>query len=263
MKLIRTFAAALIGLAVAVFPSIGQAVPISLAGESAAFGNLLVRQPAAMAGPMCIAPRQCVPAISITFNNAPAPLSDGVLTVIAAGDIGHRANERTAAGFVATDFVTVFNPANDPLGTLYINTVPNCPGPPPNETMGFADFPTNTIVCGPNAHSVKTTNATDDAPGGSNGTDFFTDQLAQGDRGDSIPINQAELAILAAGGKIVLTLFPNPGATGFAGVGDIKYKSATLTYDVAAAAPEPSTLFLFGGGLAGLVGFAWSRQVRK
>lgn len=72
-----------------------------------------------MAGPKCIAPRQCVPEIVITFNNAPAPLSDGVLTVVAAGDIGHRQNERTAAGFVATDFVTVFNPANDPLGALY------------------------------------------------------------------------------------------------------------------------------------------------
>jgi len=58
--------------------------------------------------------------------------------------------------------------------------------------------------------------------------DFFTDQLAQANRGDSITLNQAELALLAQGGSIVLTFFPNPG-TGSGGVGDIKYKSATLT----------------------------------
>lgn len=252
MKLLRNLIVSLVGLAAA-SPGLAGAVPISLTGESAALGNLLVRQAAAMAGPKCIAPRQCVTEIVLTFNNAPPPLSDGVLTVVAAGDIGHRANERTAAGFVATDFVTVFNPANDPLGTLYINTLPNCPGPPPNETGGFADPPTNTVVCGPNAHSVKPTNATDDAPGGSNGTDFFTDALALAARGDSIPINQAELALLAAGGKIVLSLFPNPGAAGFAGVGDIKYKSATLTYD-AAVVPQPSTLLLLCAGLAALAG---------
>src|SRR5437867_4502133 len=108
MNLSRTFVASLICLAAAMFPSIAQAVPITLTGESAALGTLLVRQPA---GPKCIPPRQCVPEITLTFNNAPAPLSDGILTVVAAGDIGHRQNERTAAGFVATDFVTVFNPA--------------------------------------------------------------------------------------------------------------------------------------------------------
>lgn len=252
MNLFRNLVASVIGLAAAASPELAGALPISLTGESVALGNLLVRQPAAMAGPKCIAPRQCVPEIVLTFNNAPPPISDGVLTVVAAGDIGHRQNERTTPGFVATDFVTVFNPANDPLGTLYIDTVPNCPGPPPAETGGFADPPTNTIVCGPNDHSVKSTNATDDAPGGSNGTDFFTDQLAQAARGDSIPINQAELALLAAGGKITLSLFPNPGASGFAGVGDIKYKSAILTYETAAV-PQPFTLLLLSVGLAGLV----------
>lgn len=88
MKLLRLSFASFICVGAAVLPSIAQAVPITLTGESAALGNLLVRQPAAMAGPKCIAPRQCVPEIVITFNNAPAPLSDGVLTVVAAGDIG-------------------------------------------------------------------------------------------------------------------------------------------------------------------------------
>src|SRR5262245_17377249 len=189
MKVLPGIVASLISLAAAGLTESAWAIPVSLTGEGAAIGSLLVRQPAAMAGPKCIAPRQCVPEITITFNNAPAPISDGVLTVVAAGDIGHRQNERTAAGFVATDFVTVFNPTNDPIGMLYFTTVSNCPGPPPAETGGFADPPTNTVVCGPNSHSVKPTNATDDAPGGSNGTDFFTDQLAQAARGDSIPIN--------------------------------------------------------------------------
>ncbi|TMK79893.1 MAG: GAF domain-containing protein [Actinobacteria bacterium] len=87
-----------------------------------------------------------------------------MLTVVAAGDVGHRQGERDQAGFVVTDFVTVFNPNKDPIGTLYSSTIPNCPGA--GETGGFqAD---KTTVCGPNIHSVKPT-STDDAPGGSNG----------------------------------------------------------------------------------------------
>jgi hypothetical protein len=198
---------------------------------------------------------KCVPASVFTFNNAPAPLSDGILTVVAAGDVGHRQGERDQAGFVLTDFVTVFNPNKDPIGTLYSSTIPNCPGA--GETGGFqAD---GTTVCGPNIHSVKQT-GTDDAPGGSNGVDFFTDQLAQANRGDSITINQAELTILAQGGSIVLTLFPNPG-TGNGGVGDIKYKSATLTYN--AAVPEPSTFILVAAGFAGLAGELWRKRRKR
>ena len=246
-----------VGVLIPMWRSSVEAVPITLQGQSADLGNLLVRQTLqGDFGTTCTATRgangKCVPASVFTFNNAPAPLSDGILTVVAAGDVGHRQGERDQAGFVVTDFVTVFNPNKDPIGTLYSSTIPNCPGA--GETGGFqAD---KTTVCGPNIHSVKPT-GTDDAPGGSNGVDFFTDQLAQANRGDSITINQAELALLAQGGSIVLTFFPNPG-TGNGGVGDIKYKSATLTYN--GAVPEAASLILVALGFAVLVGEEWRKR---
>ena len=156
-----------VGVLIPMWRSSVEAVPITLQGQSADLGNLLVRQTLqGDFGTTCMAIRgangKCVPASVFTFNNAPAPLSDGILTVVAAGDVGHRQGERDQAGFVVTDFVTVFNPNKDPIGTLYSSTIPNCPGA--GETGGFqAD---KTTVCGPNIHSVKPT-GTDDAPGGS------------------------------------------------------------------------------------------------
>jgi hypothetical protein len=260
MALWRTLLASLIGLAGILASGPAGAVPITLKGESPDLGQLLVRKPAATAGPKCIAPRQCVPEITLTFQKAPAPISDGILTVVAAGDIGARKNERNAPGFAPIDFVTVFNPNDDPIGSLYRNTVSICPGPPPNDTGGFSDPPKNQTVCGPNGHSVKRTNATDDAPGGSNGKDFFTNQLSPATRDHSITINQAELALLAAGGTITLKLFPNPGATGFAGVGDIKYQSAVLRYEAARPVVWPPSLLLLGPGVTVLARAAWRHR---
>jgi hypothetical protein len=183
------------------------------------------------------ADNKCVTEVPFTFKNAPLPLSDGILTVVAAGDIGHTAQERAAAGFAATDFASVFGETEDLISAaLYLSTVSNCIRAPGAETNGK----NGDVVCGPNFHSVKE----------DNGTDFFTDALAAG-RGDSVTIPKAKLAELAADGTIILTAWPNPGPSGFTGVANIKYKSATLTYD--AAVPEPSTWLLFGSGLAGLI----------
>src|SRR5215475_570781 len=123
---LRNLVLSLASLVAVVIPGVAQAIPITLTGESAALGALLVSQPAAMVGPKCIAPRTCVQEVTITVNNAPAPLSDGLLTVIAAEHIGHRHNEQTPSGLVATPFATAFNPATDPLGALCTHKVPNC-----------------------------------------------------------------------------------------------------------------------------------------
>src|SRR5438445_11019420 len=82
-----------VGVLIPMWRSSVEAVPITLQGQSADLGNLLVRQTLqGDFGTTCTATRgangKCVPASVFTFNNAPAPLPDGILPVVAAGAAG-------------------------------------------------------------------------------------------------------------------------------------------------------------------------------
>src|SRR5262249_2882462 len=118
---------------------------------------------------------------------------------------------------------------------------------------GETDGMNNGVVCGPNPHSVSDPSGLIKALFGAahpaNGTDFTTDQLPA-DRGDSVTIPQDVLNALIVNGDITLFLWPDPGQSRSAGVADVKYVSATLTYQVA---PAPSTLILLVLGLV----FLW------
>ena len=234
------------------FSAMAQAAAVTLFGEAAEIDTLLVREAqTGDHGPFTCNRASCIRGVTFKFNNAVAPFSDGTLTVVAGGDIGHRMGERTEAGFAETDFVLVFGGSvmnlSAPLisSDLFRKTVPNCPA---GETRGLD---ANRMVCGPNLHSVvDPNNLLENAIGtAANGQNFFTSQLVAANRGDSVTIPMASLAALAINNTIELTLFPNPGASRNAGVGDIVYHSLALTYSV----PEPSTLPLLGAGLAAAV----------
>jgi PEP-CTERM motif len=225
---------------------------VVLTGESADLGTLLVRTDMSAENgffaDLCKGERantQCVPPVKFTFNNAPPPASDGVLTVVAAGDVGHvpGAEDRDA-----NDIVIVYSGALAVISAqLYAQTGSTCPT---GETGGKV----NGVVCGPNFHSVSDPGDllrdTFGAGGAANGTDFTTDMLPAEQRGDSITIPRDTLANLIVGGTITIFLWPDPGQRGNSGVADIKYTSAELTY----AAPEPSTFALVALGL-GLLGY--------
>lgn len=238
-----------------VAPSSAHAIGILLTGESADQGTLLVREGMSAAqgffANLCTGERmnkQCVPAVQYTFTNAPPPASDGTLTVVAAGDIGHVPGSEDRD---ANDHVSVYSGALALItATLYTSTGSTCP---PGEVKGL----NNGVVCGPNFHSVSDPAGlladTFGNGGAANGTDFTTTMLPLDQRGDSVTITQDTLANLIVNGTITIFLFPDPGQQGNSGVADIKYLSAELTY-VAAAAPLPSSLTLIIVGLVAVMG---------
>ena len=243
-------------------PTAAHAIGILLTGESNDQGKLLVRTDMSAAqgffANLCTGERgdkECVPAVQYMFKNAPPPGSDGILTVVAAGDVGHVVGSENRD---ANDHVSVYSGALELItATLYTSTGSTCPS---GEVKGL----NNGVICGPNFHSVSDPDgllaATFGNGGAANGTDFTTAMLPLDQRGDSITITQADLAKLIVNGNITIFLFPDPGQQGTSGVADVKYLSAELTYGVA---PEPSTLTLtltlIGFGLVAVV----YRQLRR
>ncbi|MGH2413127.1 MAG: hypothetical protein ACRDEA_05440 [Microcystaceae cyanobacterium] len=164
--------------------------------------------------------------------------------MVDSGDIGLTQQERDAKSAM-TDFVFVFGEdkeKNNPLladeDTLFFKTVSNCTRQPKEsggfkESRGYIDGDPQKGVCGPNIHSVSATKAQKNQLDITvNGKDFFTDMLNKNKRGDEVDIPATKLAEFAADGTILLTLWPNPGASGYSGVYDIKYKSAILEYEI-------------------------------
>ncbi len=207
----------------------------------------------------------CVAPVAVKFNNALPPRSDARLRVVAAGDIGHTQAERDAQGFAATDFVFVygvFEAGKDPqrlLTTpkLFETTVSTCPGLPDNPQNEHKGIGTDGKACGPNFHSVTDTDMRFETAYFTkpNGTDFFTDMIPDpAKRGDAVTIGKEDLEKLLREGMIELILWPN-NSSGTA-VAHIKYKSATLTYEV----PEPSSLLTVATTLTGLGLLAWRRR---
>lgn len=240
------------------FPPSAHAIGILLTGESSDQGKLLVRTDMSAAqgffANLCTGERvdkECVPAVQYTFKDAPAPASDGILTVVAAGDIGHVVGSETRD---ANDHVSVYSGALELItATLYTSTGSTCP---PGEVGGK----NNGVICGPNPHSVSDPQGLlavlFNDPNAANGTDFTTAMLPLDQRGDSVTITEDTLAKLIVNGTITIFLFPDPGQRSTSGVADIKYLSAELTY---AAVPEPATWLL----VPTAVGLAWLAHKKR
>ena len=179
------------------------------------------------------------------FLNTPSPLSDGVLTVIAAGDLGVGLSDDGMV--VEEDFIRVLAPSGAVLGILFANTTqaltaPGCPlvqtfdasGNPNGkiENMGFlinqqgmfvdqngqvlADQTdvSKRVFCGPSFH-----NAIDSQGINAAGEEQHKDVPAL----DMLTIPKDELDSLIVNGTISLTFEPSDA------VGSLKYVAGAAT----------------------------------
>jgi hypothetical protein len=216
------------------------------------------------------------------FLNTPRPTSDGVLTVIAAGDLGIGLDDEGRV--VEEDFIRVFPPGGAVLGLLFVSTTqaltaPGCPLVPTFDQSGNTDgkienkgFLINQqgmfvdkngqvigdqtdvskrVFCGPSFH-----NAVDGQGMNAAGEDQHKDVPAL----DMLTIPKDELDKLIVNGTISLTLEPSDA------VGSLKYVAGadlptggTLPFAVRltyAAVPQmPSLALVLLGAVAGWI---WS-----